>query len=111
MDFPPWPLNPKAQTRSPAPSFPVSLIRDVVLRSSTLKVITGLSTSHKGGRRFRTPFLRVFQAVAEAAGLPSERRHSHVLKHSLASHLVAGNVNLALVKRALGYRSISSIRI
>jgi site-specific recombinase XerD len=29
-------------------------------------------------------------------------------KHSLASHLIAGNVNLALVKQALGHRSISS---
>jgi integrase len=32
----------------------------------------------------------------------------HVLKHSLASHLVAGNVNLALVRQALGHRSINS---
>jgi site-specific recombinase XerD len=31
-----------------------------------------------------------------------------VLKHSLASHLVAGNVNLALVRQALGHRSITS---
>ena len=31
-----------------------------------------------------------------------------MLKHSLASHLVAGNVNLALVKQALGHRSINS---
>ena len=28
------------------------------------------------------------------AGLPAEKRHPNVLKHSLASHLVAGNVNL-----------------
>ena len=34
--------------------------------------------------------------------------HHNVLKHSLASHLVAGNVNLALVKQALGHRSINS---
>jgi site-specific recombinase XerD len=31
-----------------------------------------------------------------------------VLKHSCASHLIAGNVNLALVKQALGHKSISS---
>lgn len=37
----------------------------------------------------RTQFFRVFQAVAGATGLPKENRHPHVLKDSLASHLVA----------------------
>ena len=67
-----------------------------------------LFTSQKGGRLDRTQFFRVFQAVAESAGLPPEKRHPHVLKHSLASHLVAGNVNLALIRQALGHRSITS---
>jgi site-specific recombinase XerD len=67
-----------------------------------------LFTSQKGGRLDRTQFYRVFRAIAEAAGLPLEKRHPHVLKHSLASHLVAGNVNLALVRQALGHRSITS---
>lgn len=70
-----------------------------------------LFTSQKGGRLDRTQFFRVFQAIAEAAGLPTEKRHPHVLKHSLASHLIAGNVNLALVKQALGHRSISSTMV
>jgi type 1 fimbriae regulatory protein FimB len=67
-----------------------------------------LFCSQKGGRLDRTQFFRVFRAVAEAAGLPAEKRHPHVLKHSLASHLVAENVNLALVRQALGHRSITS---
>ena len=67
-----------------------------------------LFLSQKGGRLHRSAFFRLFQSAAEAAGLPAEKRHPHVLKHSLASHLVAGNVNLALVKQALGHRSISS---
>jgi integrase/recombinase XerD len=46
--------------------------------------------------------------VAAAAGLPPEKQHPHVLKHSLATHLVAANVNLALVKTQLGHRSINS---
>ncbi|HET8922993.1 MAG TPA: tyrosine-type recombinase/integrase [Candidatus Acidoferrum sp.] len=70
-----------------------------------------LFTSQKGGRLDRTQFFRIFQSVAEAAGLLAEKRHPHVLKHSLASHLVAGNVNLALVKQALGHRSISSTMV
>jgi site-specific recombinase XerD len=70
-----------------------------------------LFTSQKGGRLDRTQFFRVFQGIAEGAGLPTEKRHPHVLKHSLASHLVDGNVNLALVKQALGHRSISSTMV
>jgi site-specific recombinase XerD len=30
------------------------------------------------------------------------------LKHSLATHLIAENVNLAVVKQALGHKSIGS---
>jgi integrase len=67
-----------------------------------------LFTSQKGGKLDRTQFFRLFQTIAETAGLPFEKRHPHVLKHSLASHLVAGNVNLALIRQALGHRSINS---
>jgi site-specific recombinase XerD len=67
-----------------------------------------LFSSQKGGRLDRTQFFRNFQRVAESAGLSVEKRHPHVLKHSLASHLVAGNANLALVRQALGHRSINS---
>jgi type 1 fimbriae regulatory protein FimB len=55
-----------------------------------------LFSSQKGGRLCRTQFFRMFQRVARIAGLPVEKQHPHVLKHSLASHLVVGNVNLAL---------------
>ena len=67
-----------------------------------------LFTSQKGGRLHRSQFFRIFQACAEAAALPPQKRHPHALKHSLASHLVAGNVNLALVKQCLGHRAIGS---
>jgi site-specific recombinase XerD len=67
-----------------------------------------LFTSQKGGRLDRTQFFRVFRTIAETAGLSPDKRHPHVLKHSLASHLVAGNVNLALIRQALGHRSINS---
>jgi len=67
-----------------------------------------LFTSQKGGCLDRTQFFRIFQSVARAAGVSPDKAHPHSLKHSLASHLVAGNVNLALVKQALGHRSIGS---
>jgi site-specific recombinase XerD len=67
-----------------------------------------LFTSQKGGKLGRTQLFRNFQTVAESAGLEVQKRHPHVLKHSLASHLVAGNAHLALIRQALGHRSISS---
>lgn len=67
-----------------------------------------LFVSQKGGRLDRSQFFRLFRSIAEAAGLPPEKRHPHVAKHSLASHLVAANTNLALVQRQLGHKSINS---
>jgi type 1 fimbriae regulatory protein FimB len=68
-------------------------------------------TSQKGGRIHRSQFFRMFQSVAERAGLPADRRHPHCLKHSLGFSLVAANVNLASVKVALGHKSIASTAV
>ncbi len=65
-------------------------------------------TSQKGGRLHRSQFFRLFRGYALAAGLSPEKAHPHALKHSLASYLVASNTNLALVKQALGHKSIGS---
>jgi len=67
-----------------------------------------LFTSQKGGRLDRSQFFRLFRAIALEAGLPAVKQHPHALKHSLASHLVLANVNLALVKQQLGHKSIGS---
>jgi len=67
-----------------------------------------LFTSQKGGRLDRSQFFRLFRAIAGEAGVPTEKQHPHALKHSIASHLVSANVNLALVKQQLGHKSINS---
>ena len=67
-----------------------------------------LFLSQKGGRMTRQHFFALFQQLAEEAGIPKDKRHCHVLKHSLASNLIAENVNLAVVQKQLGHRSISS---
>lgn len=67
-----------------------------------------LFTSQKGGRLHRSQFFRLFRQIATEAGLPPSKRHPHVLKHSLASHLVSANVNLAFVKQQLGHKAIGS---
>jgi type 1 fimbriae regulatory protein FimE len=67
--------------------------------------------SQKSGRLNRSTFYRVFADAAERAGLPADRRHPHVLKHSLAVLLVEANTNLATVRVALGHKSIASTAI
>lgn len=64
--------------------------------------------SQKGGALNPSGFFRAFQRLAEQAGIPADRRHPHVLKHSLGYALVAANVNLAKVRIALGHKSIAS---
>jgi type 1 fimbriae regulatory protein FimB len=67
-----------------------------------------LFLSQKGGAMSRQHFHSLFGALCEEAKIPAGKRHPHVLKHSMASHLIEQNVNLAVVQRALGHRSISS---
>jgi len=64
--------------------------------------------SQKSGRVHRSQFYRIFSSAAERAGLPADRRHPHVLKHSIATHLISANTNLALVRQQLGHKSINS---
>jgi integrase len=68
-------------------------------------------TSQKGGRLDRTAFFRLFQSVAERAGLPKDKRHPHCAKHALGFALVSQNVNLSMVKLALGHKSIASTAV
>lgn len=64
--------------------------------------------SQKGGKLHRSQFFRMFQDVAERAGLPADRQHPHCLKHALGFALVAENVHLSVVKQALGHKNIAS---
>jgi site-specific recombinase XerD len=70
-----------------------------------------LFTSQKGSHLTSTQFYRIFRQIARAAGLGDHKGHPHVLKHTLATHLVRRDVNLAKVQRALGHRSINSTMV
>ena len=67
--------------------------------------------SQKSGKLNRSTFYRVFSDAAERAGLPADKRHPHVLKHSLGVALVGANVNLAIIRQALGHKSIASTAV
>src|SRR5258708_8918184 len=68
-------------------------------------------TSQKSGKMHRSQFYRVFSSAAEIAGLPVDKRHPHCLKHALGVALVGANVNLAVIKQALGHNSIASTAV
>ena len=70
-----------------------------------------LFTSQKGSHLSSTQFYRIFRQTAREAGLSDHKGHPHVLKHTLATHMVRRDVNLAKVQRALGHRSINSTMV
>lgn len=67
--------------------------------------------SQKSGKISRSQVHRMFSLLAEQSGLQEGRRHFHQLKHSLAVALVEANVNLAVIKQALGHKSIASTAV
>jgi site-specific recombinase XerD len=67
-----------------------------------------LFVSQKGGSLSATQVYRIFRDVAVDAGLPKAKQHPHVLKHSVVTHLIQQNMNLAKVKQFVGHSAISS---
>jgi integrase len=67
--------------------------------------------SQKSGRISRMQLHRIFSELAEQAGVSKDRRHFHCLKHTLGVSLVEANINLAVIKQALGHRSIASTAV
>jgi site-specific recombinase XerD len=53
----------------------------------------------------------VFRAYADAAELPADRRHPHVLRHSIAVHLMNAGWDAADVQDWLGHRDIASTMV
>jgi len=67
-----------------------------------------LFLSQKGGKLDRSAFFRLFQNLAERAGLPKDKRHPHCLKHSAGFLLAEHGVSLQDIQKRLGHRSLAS---
>jgi type 1 fimbriae regulatory protein FimB len=65
-----------------------------------------LFTSQKSKRIDRTQWFREFQAICRDAGIKGDLAHPHVLRHSLATHMVEKHADVLEIKQRLGHKSI-----
>jgi len=70
-----------------------------------------LFTSQKSKRIDRTQWFREFRALCSGAGIDLERAHPHVLRHSLATHMVEGHADVLEIKQRLGHKNIQSTMV
>ena len=64
----------------------------------------------RGGHLSRMGFWKILRAHARAAGIAS-RVHPHALRHSFATHLLAGGADLRVVQELLGHASVTTTAI
>ena len=67
-----------------------------------------LFVSRNGGRLNKSQFFRNFQTVAKVARLPAAKRNPGILRKTLVSRLVVRKVDVSLIGKQLGHRSILS---
>jgi type 1 fimbriae regulatory protein FimB len=76
-------------------------------------VFPSLKTWERGkrGRMSRWAFWHQFKAVCLRAGIPPDKAHPHILKHTTAMTLVKANITLPIIQQYLGHRSLSSTAV
>jgi type 1 fimbriae regulatory protein FimB len=70
-----------------------------------------LFISRNGGPMSRSQFYRTFRSLCESAGIPEDKRHPHVLKHSVGSHMANAGMPVQVIQHRLGHRNISSTMV
>jgi type 1 fimbriae regulatory protein FimB len=67
-----------------------------------------LFLSRKGSPVSRSQLFRIVQEVGRKAGLPMEKCHPHILKHSIGTHLANAGMPVQVIMSRLGHRNIQN---
>lgn len=64
-------------------------------------------TGKRGGMS-RIEVYTIIHEVLKAAGMPKDRRHPHVLRHSIITHLLDGGVSPKVIQARVGHKDVQT---
>lgn len=84
---------------------------DVARPQFTEDKSTWLFVSYTGKKLSINVVWEFLREAAQKAGIPIEKVHPHVIRHSFATHMLQGGANLMTIKELMGHASIATTQV